>query len=108
MQISKPGEEPLLTNAEFAEILDQFVSYQEMLDLSAGLYRKYFTDEEIKQITIFYASPLGQKFIRNQPQIVADTQGFMQAKISDPAFMKLIEKTVAEKLQKSAKRQRKE
>lgn len=84
--------------------MNKLLSYQEMLDISAGLYKKYYTDDEIKQLAAFYASPLGQKSIATQPKVVADTQGLVQAKFAEamPAIMATVEKKIAER-QKAAK-----
>ncbi|MEH2163945.1 MAG: DUF2059 domain-containing protein [Nostoc sp.] len=37
------------------------------------LYKKYFTNEEIKQLIAFYETPVGQKAITTLPQIVQDS-----------------------------------
>jgi hypothetical protein len=94
-----PGEDFALTDSEFAEILNQLISYQEMLDLNAGLIKKYYSAEEITQLAAFFASPLGQKYIATTPQVMADSQGIVQAVIAEkaPAIDMLIKKRLNEK-----------
>ncbi len=54
-------------------------SYPEMLDFQAGVIAKHYTLEEQRQLLAFYRSPIGQKSIRIQPEILQDTMGWMQS-----------------------------
>ena len=62
-------------SAEFLGI----ISYQEVIDLQAGLLAKYYTDAEIKELLAFYKTPLGQKMIRAMPEVSQDVNGQMLA-----------------------------
>jgi len=44
----------------------------EYLDLAAAVYAKHFTRDELTQIVAFYKSPVGQKFSREQANVVPD------------------------------------
>jgi hypothetical protein len=39
----------------------------------AALYARNFTAEEIRQVTVFYRSPVGQKFLEKTPVIAQDS-----------------------------------
>lgn len=45
-----------------------------MLDLTIPVYGKYFSDQEVKDLTKFYESPLGRKAVTAVPQIMTETQ----------------------------------
>ncbi|HZF35753.1 MAG TPA: DUF2059 domain-containing protein, partial [Candidatus Angelobacter sp.] len=44
----------------------------EYLDLAAGVYADHFTRAELDQLITFYKSPLGQKLVREQAELVPD------------------------------------
>jgi hypothetical protein len=60
--------------AEFERIMP---SYQEVLDLQAGLLVKHYTEPEMRELLAFYRTPLGQKAIRVMPEISADVNAQM-------------------------------
>jgi|SRR5579862_268468 len=45
----------------------------ELVDLTARLYASKFTEPELKQILIFYQSPVGQKMIVEEPKVIDDS-----------------------------------
>ena len=53
-------------------------AYQEMVDLTAGLYVKYYTADEIAELAKFYRSPIGQKSLKIAPQLMGDVMGWAQ------------------------------
>lgn len=63
--------------ARFAGEYARMVSYQELIDLQAGLLAKYYSAEEMKEILAFYKTPLGQKVIRTMPEVSQDVNGQM-------------------------------
>jgi hypothetical protein len=78
---SIPGDTKV-TEQEVKEIeaaVREIASYQEMVDLTAGLLAKYYTLDEIHQLAAFYKSPLGQKSMRIMPDLMRDSMGAMQA-----------------------------
>jgi len=72
------------------EEIRKLVPYGEMCDLMAGLLAKYYTDDELKALTGFYKSPLGQKALRIMPDVMRDAMGAMQSKLGTeiPAIIK--------------------
>jgi len=75
---------PLLRNAlppgEYrGQLVDLFfekfrskLDLQKLLDLAVPVYDKYLSDEEIKSLTAFYATPLGQKMVKVLPQVLSE------------------------------------
>ena len=45
----------------------------EFLNAGAHIYARHFTADEIKQVTAFYRTPAGQKFLTKQPQVMQET-----------------------------------
>lgn len=77
---------PLMTDAfpkgEYREKLislffDKFHSkldVQQIVDMGIPAYKKYYSDEEIKQLIAFYQTPLGQKMLDVTPKLVGELQ----------------------------------
>ena len=49
------------------------LSYQELQVELGEIYKKHFTSEEIKQFIAFYESPIGKKFVQEQPLIQSES-----------------------------------
>ncbi|WP_339616611.1 DUF2059 domain-containing protein [uncultured Gilvimarinus sp.] len=47
----------------------KYFTWDAMKDDMAEIYRKYFTDDEIKKLIEFYETPVGQKAIEVMPQL---------------------------------------
>jgi uncharacterized protein len=43
------------------------------LEMVAPIYARHFSADEIRQVTNFYRSPTGQKFLQKQPQLLQET-----------------------------------
>jgi hypothetical protein len=54
------------------ECIKEF-SPQEMIDLVAPIYAKYYTEDELVQLIQFYKTPLGKKVIETLPMITQDS-----------------------------------
>ena len=39
----------------------------EVIDALAGAYARHFTEQELKDLVVFYRSPLGQKMLKEEP-----------------------------------------
>src|SRR2546430_1842456 len=77
---------PLLTNAlppgEYREQLVElfFAKFhakrdpKKILDIAVPVYDKYYSDEEIKGLIQFYATPLGHKALSVMPKVVSELQ----------------------------------
>jgi hypothetical protein len=56
---------------EFDAHMKRLMSYREaMLDDFAALYAEKFTLEELRQVTDFYRSPAGIKFVQSVPELI--------------------------------------
>jgi len=44
----------------------------EVLDQMARAYATHFTEQELKDLLVFYKTPLGQKFTREEPAAIED------------------------------------
>lgn len=73
---------------EFAAILP---SYQELSDFQMGLFVKYYTDTELKQLVKFYSSPTGKKALEVMPEVMQDVQGMVMSRLQ-AEMPKLMEK----------------
>lgn len=75
----KALREALITKTEeqskrFTAKLMQKLDYNEMIDeISAAVYDKYFTLEEIKDLIAFYKTPTGQKTLKTMTPLMTDT-----------------------------------
>jgi uncharacterized protein len=47
---------------------------QELVDMGVPAYKKYYSDDEIKQLIAFYQTPLGQKMLDVTPKLVGELQ----------------------------------
>ena len=88
--------------AGFPEVPDEFwdtfikeVRSDELIDLVIPIYDKYYTREEIRDLTLFYQSPVGQKTIKVLPKLSAEAIDAGQEwgkMVADRAMRKLKEK----------------
>lgn len=66
-------QQPQLAN--FQDVMTSFlrkhVSYDALKEDMVNLYRKEFTEDEIRQMTAFYRSPVGQKAVSKLPTLAA-------------------------------------
>jgi hypothetical protein len=67
--------------ARFSAAFATLFSYQEVIDLQAGVLAKHYSDAEIKELLAFYRTPLGQKLIRTMPEVSQDVNGQVLAVI---------------------------
>ncbi len=54
-------------------------SWEKIGPMFVDVYAEVFTMEELEQLTGFYESPIGQKFVEKQPQLQAATMMRMQS-----------------------------
>ncbi len=50
----------------------------EFVDAIAAVYAQHFTADELRQISMFYKGPVGQKFLQNMPAIMQDSMAVGQ------------------------------
>ena len=51
---------------------------KEFVDAIAVVYAAHFTADELRQISVFYRGPVGQKFLQNMPKIMQDSMAVGQ------------------------------
>jgi len=62
-----------------AQIRDELAPrFSQLTDEVARLYASHFTEQDLKQILAFYKSPVGQKMLKEQPQVVDSSMKFAQ------------------------------
>ena len=76
---------------EFENALSRFVN-DAMKDAPA-IYARYFTAQELHDLTGFYQTPTGQKALRTMPKVMADSFGAMLPKMEN--FQKEVQAAMA-------------
>jgi hypothetical protein len=66
------------------ETLDEKMSWERMKPEYVRLYASLYTEDELRQLTAFYESPVGQKSIRIQPEVMARMFGIVQRLMAQP------------------------
>jgi hypothetical protein len=68
---ANPGDEDKVDRA-VADVIRPALKRRipEYLDLAAGVYADHFTRAELEQLVLFYKSPLGQKLVREQGDVI--------------------------------------
>lgn len=51
---------------------------KEIGDGMAQIYAAEFTEQELKDLVVFYKSPLGQKLLTSEPKAITDSLNYMQ------------------------------
>lgn len=79
----------------FQEKLMQRLNYSEMInEVSAIIYDKYFTLDEIKDLIAFYKTPTGQKALKTMTPLMADTMQLVSERMLTriPGIMEELER----------------
>jgi uncharacterized protein len=66
--------------------------FSEVTDEVARLYASHFTDHELKDILVFYQSPVGKKLLAQQAEVIDASMKFAQTwanKLSDEVVAKM-------------------
>ncbi len=61
------------TPEKFWQYFKAKVDPNDIIELIIPIYEKHFTHEDIKQLIVFYESPIGKKLIKTQPQIFRES-----------------------------------
>jgi len=48
----------------------------ELVDATARTYAEHFTDAELKEMLVFYQSPVGRKMVAQEPKILDDSMNY--------------------------------
>lgn len=60
------------------DFLEEFVSWESLEGDYIALYKKYLTEEELREITAFYRTETGQKFVTLTPQLTLESAALAQ------------------------------
>lgn len=80
---------------QFWDTFEKEVRSDELIDLVIPIYDKYYTRDEIHDLTLFYQSPVGQKTIKVLPKLSAEAIDAGQEwgkMVADRAMRKLRDK----------------
>jgi uncharacterized protein len=67
-----PKEEQLIRTLQ-GRITQRFATdKQNLLDQAAVIYAKHFTQEEIREVSAFYKTGVGERFVQATPEIMAE------------------------------------
>ena len=80
--------------AVMSAFLQKHMSWQSIEPDMAKIYMQEFTEQEIKEMTAFYKTPLGQKFIAKSPAMMAKAAEIGQARVQ--ANMAELQKMIAD------------
>ena len=79
--------------------------FDEMIEIMIPIYQRHFTNADMDAVLAFYASPAGQKFLNETPQIMQESMiamGPLQQKMMQEMMQKLRQRT--EKLMEDEKK----
>jgi hypothetical protein len=68
--------------AKMAGIMKEELSWAKMKDLYVQVYRETFSQEEIDGLIAFYQTPVGQSFVRKQPELTKRTMAILQQRMA--------------------------
>lgn len=80
---------------EFWNEMSRKVKAEEIINLVTPIYAKYYTEEDLDQIILFYNSPAGKKVTATLPQITQETMEVGKAwgeKLAKQIFQEMQEK----------------
>lgn len=65
------------------EFFAKYMSWESLKDGYARIYANTFTENELRQITTFYRTPVGQKVARSMPQLMAEGAKLGERAVTD-------------------------
>ena len=104
----RQASEPQL-NAEQQAVVDKYVlkatdeitrtmEWSRLKEEFATLYASVYTEAELRELTAFYKTPLGQKMLDKMPQLLQETMqlALRHMQESTPQIQKLVDQMMAE------------
>jgi uncharacterized protein len=58
---------------DFWDAFKKEANAEDFTNLVVPIYAKHFSDDEVKELIKFYKSPIGQKLVREQPQMMRES-----------------------------------
>jgi len=65
------------------ELMKEEISWEKMEPGLAELYAKCYSEEELVELTQFYLSPIGKKFLSKMPEVMQESMRMSQAMLQD-------------------------
>lgn len=85
------------------ELFKQRVNYSQLVeDVSYELYDKYYTADELRDLTVFYKSATGQKAIKIMPQMFAESMAKTSERLT-PVIQEIVKEIINEELERIEK-----
>lgn len=83
--------------AQMRTFLTKYMSWATMKDQMTKIYTDAFTEQELKQLTAFYKTPLGQKAITKMPVLMAQGMALGQQRVQEhlPELQAALSKSAA-------------
>jgi hypothetical protein len=80
------AKNPTISAAVLAELRGEFVRVQlefitHIMDDAPVIYARHFTEAELQELLAYHRSPIGQKAIRELPQIMAETMAVIMPRM---------------------------
>lgn len=84
-------------------ILDEIFPFDDLRPGMARMYADLYTEEEIRGMTAFYRTPLGQRMIETQPELTAEMQRIVQERLQEamPLLIQRIQEVMEQQEQTS-------
>jgi len=60
-------------DAAFWDEFQKEAKTDELINMMVPVYAKHFTDQDIQQLIAFYSTPIGKKYVENQPEIMQES-----------------------------------
>lgn len=99
---------PLLTShkAEIKKLYSDMLNYPEFKKFAIKLYSDNFTESELKEITKFYQSPIGEKLLAKMPIMTQEVMNYVINTLgkNEAKFRELNEKIMKEENEKRNKK----
>jgi hypothetical protein len=85
------------------EFMDEHFRYEDLEPEMIRIYTDLYTEEDIRGMTAFYRTPLGQRMIETLPELSAASQRMAQERLQSvlPQLMQAIMAAMAEEQQKA-------
>ena len=81
MEMSGMGRMTPEVRQVLREVMDEHFRYEDLEPGMARLYADLYTEEEIRGMTAFYRTPIGQRMIETLPELTAGSQRIAQERL---------------------------
>ena len=98
----KAGESTLRFTTRFRELFQQADFPHLIEEVSYAVYDKYFTENELRDMIVFYRSPTGKKSIEVMPQLFAESMRRVSEALT-PKMQQIVNQIIEEEKKQPAK-----